>query len=180
MGGHKIEERIYSQDVEDILGRKPLWVVRYGIPLITLVFIILLSASYFIPYPEKTVFNATTELKYLPESVNQESVYIGIPFKDEFIDLFKAGKSLNLYSGQKAGSVKPVTGQITGIITIPGTTNRVVILMLKKDDCKILFNNSPNAELKVITRESNMLTRILSPVLQLFKDPLSNLENKKV
>ena len=43
---------IYSDEVQEIMGRIPGWVVRWGISVIFSIFIILLGVAYFFKYPE--------------------------------------------------------------------------------------------------------------------------------
>ena len=48
------EENIHirSEEVQEILGTPPRWIIRWGISVIFLVFLILLSGSYFFKYPD--------------------------------------------------------------------------------------------------------------------------------
>ena len=43
---------IYSDEVQEIMGRIPGWVVRWGISVIFSIFITLLGVAYFFKYPE--------------------------------------------------------------------------------------------------------------------------------
>lgn len=42
-----------SEEVQEIMGRVPHWILRRGIAIIFLIFILLLTGSYFFRYPEK-------------------------------------------------------------------------------------------------------------------------------
>lgn len=60
---------IYSDEVQEIMGRIPGWVVRWGISVIFSIFITLLGVAYFFKYPEVvtssivlTTTNPPTEL----------------------------------------------------------------------------------------------------------------------
>ena len=60
---------IYSDEVQEIMGRIPGWVVRWGISVIFSIFVILLGVAYFFKYPEVvtssivlTTTNPPTEL----------------------------------------------------------------------------------------------------------------------
>jgi hypothetical protein len=46
----------YSPEVHEILGRKPSWIIRWGIVVITLLFLLGLVASRFIPFAENLSF----------------------------------------------------------------------------------------------------------------------------
>ena len=43
---------IYSDEVQEIMGRIPGWVVRWGISVIFSIFVILLGVAYFFKYTE--------------------------------------------------------------------------------------------------------------------------------
>jgi len=60
---------IYSDEVQEIMGRIPGWVVRWGLSVIFAIFIVLLGVAYFFKYPEVvtssivlTTTNPPTEL----------------------------------------------------------------------------------------------------------------------
>ena len=46
---------IYSDEIQEIMGRIPGWVIRWGISVVFAVFMILLGVSYFFKYPKVVV-----------------------------------------------------------------------------------------------------------------------------
>jgi multidrug efflux pump subunit AcrA (membrane-fusion protein) len=42
----------YSEDVEEIMGKIPNWMIRWGLTLIFLIFVMIITGSYFFRYPE--------------------------------------------------------------------------------------------------------------------------------
>jgi HlyD family secretion protein len=48
-----------SEEVQEIMGRMPSWLVRYGVILIGVVLCLLLSGSYFIKFPDKISANVS-------------------------------------------------------------------------------------------------------------------------
>lgn len=42
----------YSQDIKEIMGRIPGWMIRWGISLIFVLFVLVLAITYFVKYPE--------------------------------------------------------------------------------------------------------------------------------
>ena len=48
---------IYSEEMQEIMGRIPGWIVRWGISLIFILFALLLGISYFFKYPEVITSN---------------------------------------------------------------------------------------------------------------------------
>ena len=172
-------EEIYSKDVEEILSRKPSWVVRYGILLLSLGFLLFLFTSYYISYPEKTTFLATQEMEFLPESINKEIAYFSMPYHTEFSEIFKTGKFLTVFSSIKTAKTYQIEAQVTGIINDPKSGELMVVLRITRAEQELIFENNRSAEVKIITKETNLLSRIFSPILKLFKDPLSQMEKNK-
>ncbi len=50
---------IRSEEVQEILGTPPRWIIRWGISIIFLVFLILLTGSYFFKYPDLILSRVT-------------------------------------------------------------------------------------------------------------------------
>lgn len=171
-----IPEGVYSQDVEEILSRKPTFVVRYGIPFIALAFLLFLLISYFIPYPEKITFSATTRMAFIPESLSHETAYAAIPFDAEFTYIFREGNSVTLFPGRNIHGAGPVIAQVTGVVSDPVTGERMAVMRMTREEQVLLFGQSKDTEIKIITKSTNLLSRIFSPILRLFKDPLSQME----
>lgn len=46
------EEQLHSQEVHDIMETIPGWIIRWGVSLVFILFVIVLSISYFVKYPE--------------------------------------------------------------------------------------------------------------------------------
>lgn len=46
-----VKIKFYSEDAQDILGKTPSWIIRWGISIISCIFIILLVGSYYMEYP---------------------------------------------------------------------------------------------------------------------------------
>lgn len=49
----------HSEDVQDIMGRKPAWILRWGITIIVLIFISIILGSYCIKYPDTIAASIT-------------------------------------------------------------------------------------------------------------------------
>lgn len=59
----------YSESVQEILGRPPKWIVRYGITIIFIVIIGLFIGSYYIKYPNVIQAPITITTEHLPAGV---------------------------------------------------------------------------------------------------------------
>lgn len=56
-GKHKIE--LKSEEFQEVLGRVPSWILRYGIILIGILFLMLLGGSAIFKYPETVTATMT-------------------------------------------------------------------------------------------------------------------------
>lgn len=65
----------YSEEVKDILIHKPIWIVRWGMAMVLLIFILLALGSYFFKFP--IIVSTQAELVKIPtEHYNPKSVSI--------------------------------------------------------------------------------------------------------
>ncbi len=65
----KIENSIHSEEVQDIIGKVPHWILRYGIVLIFLILLGLLIGAYFIQYPDTLTAKAVITAEHPPIAI---------------------------------------------------------------------------------------------------------------
>lgn len=70
------EVNLRSEEVQEIMGRMPSWIERWGITVIGLLLIIILAGAAFFPYPDKL----TGQFLYEPKSFSPERRIIGYVF----------------------------------------------------------------------------------------------------
>ena len=72
---------IRSEEVQEIISHVPNWIIRWGITMIFIVFLILLSISWFVEYPDiiKAKVVLTTSPAPRPAADALEGSYSGSP-----------------------------------------------------------------------------------------------------
>ena len=127
---NKIEIR--SEEVQEIMGTPPKWIVRWGIVIILLVVIVLLSGSYFYKYPDIIEARVTIVSENPPISIVARS----------------DGKLDRIFVADKQ---KVEAGELLGIIENPANYKDVYSLKQFLDSIQPYFENPEafnNIELK--------------------------------
>jgi len=108
-------EHLHTEEMEDIIGKPPMWIYRWGISLILIVVLLAICVSVFISYPE----TIQTELR-----VHAVSSPYTIYFKDS-VQLSK----LYVQTGQlvKKGQRLADVGNVNGIISVVSPQNGKLI-----------------------------------------------------
>ncbi|MDR0436825.1 MAG: hypothetical protein LBH22_00835, partial [Bacteroidales bacterium] len=60
---------LHSEAVQDILGRPPRWMIRWGITVIFMVIFGLFVGSYFFKYPDIVPAQVTVNSEHLPANI---------------------------------------------------------------------------------------------------------------
>ncbi len=108
MVDNKIELR--SEKVRHIIGEIPSRIVRYGITIITIVILGLLTGAYFIPYPE--TISARIEM------ADEHQGTIDIPYK--YVNWVTKGMTANIeFEGYDAETYGVANGVITATSHLP-------------------------------------------------------------
>ena len=124
--GDKIELR--SEEVQEIMGTPPVWIVRWGITIILVVLAVLLAGSFFYKYPDLIDARITILSENPPVQVVARS----------------DGKLVNIFIADKQ---KVEAGQLLGIIENPANYADVYKLADELDSIKnyfeqpLMFNN---------------------------------------
>ena len=63
------ETNFHSEEAQEILGKIPSWIIRWGITLIFLIFLAILIGCCFIKYPERVNGTVTMTTIYSPINV---------------------------------------------------------------------------------------------------------------
>jgi hypothetical protein len=109
---------IRSREMQEVMGKVPGWIVRYGISLFFIVIVILLVGSYFFKYPEE-VF---TKQLYIVSEPTPQNIYA--PYElTKMIVLSKAGKVLigqdlaTLQNVKQPDMVETISSELDGILS---------------------------------------------------------------
>ena len=114
---------IRSEEVQEVLGHIPIWIIRWGITMVFVVVLVLLTASWFIKYPDTVSATIVITTKNPPV---------------HFIS--RTGGTIVLHKRDNQ-SVK--TGDILGLIENPASTKHIVKLSKQLVFIKKLIYNQP-------------------------------------
>lgn len=118
-----IDDNFHSEEAQEILGRVPSWIIRWGITVIFSIFVIIIIGCCIIRYPERVTGTVTIRTANAPVDV-----------------VVKSGGNLELISVSNGDSVNE--GDILGVINT-GADYRDVI---SADSCLLAFVESPFEE----------------------------------
>jgi hypothetical protein len=111
MGSEEREKLIelYSEEVQEILGKPPRWILSWGVTLLFSVVLILFAGSWLFKYPDIIVSEITVTTENVPANLVAKS----------------SGKITGLYAGDNEQVRK---GQIIAVIENSAVTNDVLII----------------------------------------------------
>lgn len=153
----------HSPEVEEILHKKPSFLVRNGIFLLVFIIAILLAGTHFIRYPERLA--APVRFDSCPAS--DSGICKGrLTLTEDAASIIKQGQSVQLIlHSEFTGQVKETEGTIVSIKPFGyGDYVRVVILPDKPDTLEGFSGTA-----YIPTGESTFLSKILNPVVALFR-----------
>ncbi len=156
------EIKLLSNEVQEIISYRPVWILRNGITLFMLIITCLIVVTYFIQYPD--VVNTKAKLT----SINAPKEVI----------TKTAGKLIKLFA--KEGEQK-IQGEVLGYMESTANNEEVILLSKNIDTATILFNkNNLQASLSFLQNNYSNLGelqqnyQIFSTTYQTFKNYLSN------
>ncbi len=156
------EIKLLSNEVQEIISYRPVWILRNGNTLFMLIITCLIVVTYFIQYPD--IVNTKAKLS----SINAPKEVI----------TKTAGKLIKLLA--KEGEQK-TQGEVLGYIESTANTEEVILLLKNIDTAAILFNkNNLQASLSFLQNNYSNLGELqqnyqtFSTTYQTFKNYLSN------
>lgn len=155
----------YCREVEEILVRKPGFMVRRGILILALTFIVMMGGSWFIKYPEKLA----APVKF--ETIPSKGIHVfrgEITLSAEAVSIVKQGQSvaINLEDGSGATSVM-IEGTVDTICPI-GAGDYYSVLIRPSIGTPL---PGIKGTVTIQTGERSILSDILSPVFSVFTNP---------
>ena len=152
---NKIELR--SEKVRHIIGEIPSRIVRYGITIITIVILGLLTGAYFIPYPE------TISAKVQMANACQGT--IDIPYK--YVNTIAKGMTANIeVEGYNAETYGTANGTITATSHTPRQTTEGSVFMaqVKVTDCRYKIIKGMTGTVSILVSNESVLQRIVKQI----------------
>ena len=155
MADNKIELR--SEKVRHIIGEIPSRIVRYGITIITIVILGLLTGAYFIPYPE--TISARIEM------ADEHQGTIDIPYK--YVNTITKGMTANIeFEGYDAETYGTAYGTITATSHTPRQTAKGSVFMaqVKVTDCRYKIIKGMTGTVSILVSNESVLQRIVKQI----------------
>ena len=155
MADNKIELR--SEKVRHIIGEIPSRIVRYGITIITIVILGLLTGAYFIPYPE----NISAKI----EMANEHQGTIVIPYK--YVNWVAKGMTANIeFDGYDAETYGTANGTITATSHTPRqmAEGSVVTAQVRIINCRYKIIKGMTGTVSILVSNESVLQRIVKQI----------------
>jgi len=154
----------YSKEVEEILVRRPAFLVRFGILILVFVVAILLAVAAFITYPERL----TTSINFPDSPVMKEGRCIGeVVLTADAASLLSSGQEVKMELGKRDDPETSITveGRIFSKQPIgSGDFYTIYITHLSADTL-----TGYEGVAQIVTGESSLLSRIINPVFSVFR-----------
>lgn len=155
MADNKIELR--SEKVRHIIGEIPSRIVRYGITIITIVILGLLTGAYFIPYPE--TISARVQM------TNARQGTITVPYK--YVNTIARGMTANIeFEGYDAETYGVANGVITATSHIPLQTEAgsVFTAQVSMPDCRHKIISGMTGTAFILVSNESILQRVIQRI----------------
>lgn len=140
----QIDIAMHCDEVQEVMGEIPSWIMRWGITVIFAIVVILVIGSYFFYYPDvvKTDIRITTSNV---NGVSSESIgEIAIPVAGS--GKIKKGQQVNVFiANYPYSEYGYVTGFIDSINEIPDANGNYQVTVLFPDGMKTNYGNSLRA-----------------------------------
>jgi hypothetical protein len=182
------QRKKYSDDVLSIMNTEPKFIIRWGITIIIVIFLLLLTGSYFIQYPDvvsadvllRRIHCPTEVSDYHSLSIGGDSVatdmYIATCFLPEnSIGRVKIGQVVNIkliaFPYQEYGILK---GKVDSVY-IDSSNDKYVALAYFSDKMKTSYGETIpnylvfNGKIEIITHRRRILDIFTNPVKSILK-----------
>lgn len=166
----------YSKEVEEILRKKPAFLVRKGILLLTILVALLLVVSHFIKYPEKltasVTFEATTKnvsapINHSAALINDSALMYGqIILTSAAASIVEPGQPVLMFLQATPESLPiEVKGTVDSLLPM-GNGDYYTVLVIPAEPIQ-LFGYQGKAYISI--GEASLLSKILNPVFAVFR-----------
>ncbi|MDR0294914.1 MAG: hypothetical protein LBH91_01810 [Prevotellaceae bacterium] len=172
---------IRTEEVQEILGRPPHWLIRCGITVIFTAIAILFIGSYFFKYPE--IITAPIEVTIENLSIDSDSVtcFKGkIYLPPQGTGKIKTGQIVNVkldnFPYMEYGMIKL---QVESAMLLPIMQNGKRYYILEIDFPEVLqtnygkvlsFNRDMQGTAEIVTEDLRLLDRLLRPIRAVLRD----------
>lgn len=166
---------IRSNDVQEILGIIPHWIIRFGISLIFSVIILLLIGSWFFKYPEVISLPINIKLNFNNNISNYKYKFYGeLEIPEIYWGCIKEGQNVNI---KLTGYSYHDYGIIRGLIFNKEETriknDKYILTVSFPNDLitnynkNIQYYNNMSGIADIIISEKRIIENILSPIMKI-------------
>ena len=157
----------FSEEVQEIMGHVPRWIVRWGITVFFLIFMSILAGSYFFKYPRvvSTPFVLTTIIPH------EETIIIARAYvPSSGLGKVAAGQEVNIkLSGFPYMEYGILKGKVNTISEVPEASGYVAEIELVKGmesayGEKLRFIQHMDGTADIITEETRLVHRFINPL----------------
>ncbi|MFC2101895.1 hypothetical protein ACFLS7_02775 [Bacteroidota bacterium] len=163
MEEQQTEKGKYSPEVEEILLKRPSFLVRKGILLLAILVVLILAVSYFIKYPERLTASVSFTNPPVSESVSAKGELI---LTSAAASIIATGQPVVLtLQFTEEGPQIDIPGIVGKILPI-GSGDYYSVSIIPDTELQ-LYGYSGTAY--IVTGESSLLSKILNPVFAVFR-----------
>jgi hypothetical protein len=150
----------YSEEVKQILYKRPVWLVQWGILFILVIFVVLAVCARFIAYPVKL---------NIPVTIHDSTGIAMMP--GQYRDLLQRGEKVTILTySENRRITRSMTTNVMSVKTDSASGQMLVTVMIPMESVTQQAGNNEVGEvfLQITTRESNLLNEIFRPFTGLF------------
>lgn len=162
----------YSAEVKDILIHKPIWIVRWGMLIVLLLFTLLLLGSYFFKFP--IIISAPAELIKTPTTqFTPKSISIKAYIPTSTIESVKVGQPVTItVSTLPYKEFGKLNGSITAVSKLNDTQGYEVKIELSAHDASKIYTSANIDYSTPIASTANILVGSMRLIEQVISNKL--------
>jgi hypothetical protein len=122
-----------SDEMQEIIGYVPHWVIRWGVSIIFIALTIILMTSMMIQYPDTLIANALINAREQPQKITWYTTEPEITYESKVKDAQNVviGDTLVIENDQKMNKITPITARVSGrTYLLKGVENKPKAWML--------------------------------------------------
>jgi hypothetical protein len=175
---NKIDNELISDEITDIISRKPHWIIRYGASLIGVILLLLMFIGWFVRYPQVNIAMEILITGQKEEIADVDGSSQSTLWKGEIIAAHQSiknkinmGQSLLIeIKGYPSSEFGYLTGEVTKVSALLASDSSLIQVVFPQGMCThynklipIKTNTKTNAQLK--TTEKRLIENFLSSTI---------------
>jgi hypothetical protein len=174
---NKIDNELISDEITDIISRKPHWIIRYGASLIGVILLLLMLIGWFVRYPQVNIAMEILITGQKEEIADVDGGSQSTLWKGEIVahqsikNKINMGQSLLIeIKGYPSSEFGYLTGEVTKVSALLASDSSLIQVVFPQGMCThynklvpIKTNTKTNAQLK--TTEKRLIENFLSSTI---------------